>query len=301
MTFLQGKVAVVTGAGQGLGREEALALADAGAIVVVNDIGNAPEPDGERPAQAVAREVREAGGTAEANLDDISTWSGAEKLIDQAFAITGRLDILVCNAGIVRDRMLYKMSEAEWDAVIRVHLNGHYFPTRFAAERWRAQAKETGAVGARVIYTTSEAGLFGHVGQVNYAAAKAGVTGMCFTAAQELARIGVTVNTVSPRGRTPMTFGAFGEIAIPKGGFDVWDPANVAPMVVFLARDEAAEISGQVFVVHGGTVSRLAGWQELASIKIDHRWGPEELHSAVATSLVPQLKAAPPEFPVEIG
>jgi NAD(P)-dependent dehydrogenase (short-subunit alcohol dehydrogenase family) len=300
MAFLQDKVAVVTGAGQGLGREEAHALADAGAIVVVNDLGTAPEGTDERPAAAVAREIREAGGRAEPNFDDVSTWDGAKSLIDQAFAITGRLDILVCNAGIVRDRMLHKMSEQEWDAVLRVHLNGHYFPTRFAADRWRAQAKETGPVNARIIYTTSEAGLFGHIGQVNYAAAKAGITGMCFTAAQELSRVGVTANIVSPRGRTPMTVSTFGELGSNDDEFDTWDPANVAPMVVLLAREEAANISGQVFVVYGGTVSRLAPWQQISTIKVEHRWQPDELLKEVSETLVPQLKADHPEFPVEV-
>ena len=299
MAFLQDKVAVVTGGGQGLGREEALALAAEGAIVVVNDLGGAPE-GGERPADAVVREITVAGGRAEANFDDISTWDGAKSLIDQAFALTGRLDVLVCNAGIVRDRMLHKMSEAEWDAVLRVHLNGHYFPTRFAAERWREQAKETGPVNARVIYTTSEAGLFGHLGQVNYSAAKAGITGMCFTVAQELDRVGVTANIISPRGRTPMTIGTFGEIGSQDDAFDVWDPANVAPMVVFLAREEAAQISGQVFVVYGGTVSRLTPWEELGTIKADHRWESAELLDAITTKLIPDLKAPHPEFPVEV-
>lgn len=299
MAFLQDKVAVVTGGGQGLGREEALALAAEGAIVVVNDLGAAPEGGG-RPADAVVREITKAGGRAEANFDDISTWGGAKNLIDQAFAITGSLDILVCNAGIVRDRMLHKLSEPEWDAVLRVCLNGHYFPTRFAAERWREQAKETGPVNARVIYTTSEAGLFGHLGQVNYAAAKAGITGMCFTVAQELDRVGVTANIISPRGRTPMTIDTFGELGSEDDEFDVWNPSNVAPMVVFLAREESAQISGQVFVVYGGTVSRLAPWQELGSITADHRWEAGELLEAISTSLVPDLKAAHPEFPVEV-
>ena len=190
--------------------------------------------------------------------------------------------------------------EQEWDAVLRVHLNGHYFPTRFAAEHWRAQAKDSGPVSARIIYTTSEAGLFGHIGQVNYAAAKAGITGMCFTVAQELDRVGVTVNVVSPRGRTPMTIGTFGEIGSAQDGFDSWDPANVAPMVVFLAREEAADISGQVFVVYGGTVSRHAPWQEMATIKVEHRWQPDELLAAVSQTLVPQHKAPHPEFPVEV-
>ena len=299
MSFLSGKVAVVTGSGQGLGRSEALALAAAGATVVVNDLGRAGD-SGERPADAVVREIREAGGTAEANFDDVADESDARSLIEQAFAIDSRLDILVCNAGIVRDGMVHKLSVAEWDAVVKVHLNGHFLPTRFAAERWRAQAKDTGPVNARVIYTTSEAGLYGHIGQANYAAAKAGVTGLCFTAAQELGRVGVTVNVVSPRGRSPMTFAAFGEIPAPESGFDIWDPANVAPFVVFLGRDDSAAISGQVFIVHGGTVTRVAPWQAVSEIQVDHRWDDQELLDAVAETLVPDLKAPNPEFPVTL-
>ena len=299
MSFLTGKVAIVTGAGQGLGREEALALAEAGAAVVVNDVGRAPEGDGERPADTVVREITDAGGSAVANYDDVSDWDGAQNLVNQAVDLDGHLDVVVCNAGIVRDRMLHKLSPEEWDAVVRVHQRGHFLPTRFAAEHWRERAKRSGPVGARLIYTTSEAGLFGHIGQANYATAKAGITGLCFTGAQELERVGVTVNTVSPRGRTPMTFGAFGEIAKSDGEFDTWDPANVAPFVTFLARDEAANITGQVFVVHGGTVTRLAPWTEAATIVADHRWEAGELLKA-AEDLVPGLTAPAPVFPVTI-
>ncbi|HJQ46483.1 MAG TPA: SDR family NAD(P)-dependent oxidoreductase [Amycolatopsis sp.] len=299
MSFLLGKVAIVTGAGQGLGRAEVHALAQAGAAVVVNDVGRAPEGGGERPADVVVREITEAGGRAVANYDDVSDWDGAQNLVKQAVGLEGHLDILVCNAGIVRDRMLHKLSPEEWDAVVRVHQRGHFLPTRFAAEHWRERAKQDGPVSARLIYTTSEAGLFGHIGQANYATAKAGITGLCFTAAQELARVGVTVNTVSPRGRTPMTFGAFGDIPKSDGGFDTWDPANVAPFVTFLARDEAANITGQVFVVHGGTVTRLAPWTEAGTIVADHRWEADELLKA-AEDLVPGLVAPAPVFPVAI-
>ncbi|MEO8093300.1 MAG: SDR family NAD(P)-dependent oxidoreductase [Pseudolysinimonas sp.] len=299
MTFLTGKIAIVTGAGQGLGRSEAMTLAAAGAQVVVNDVGRAPDSSTVRPAQAVVDEIVALGGHAVANFDDITDEDGAAALIEQAFAINGRLDILVCNAGIVRDAMLHKMSAGEWDAVIRVHLRGHFLPTRAAAERWRAQAKATGPVAARVIFTTSEAGLFGHIGQANYAAAKAGITGLAFTAAQELERVGVTVNVISPRGRTPMTFGAFGDIPEAEDGFDEWDPANVGPFVAFLSRDEAAAISGQVFVVYGGNVTRLTGWSEAGTIRVDHTWDADELLEAAKT-IIADLVAAPPVFPVEV-
>ena len=215
MNTLEGKVAIVTGAGQGIGRQEALALAAQGAIVVVNDLGETP--DGVRHADAVVAEIKAAGGSAVAHYDDISEWSGAESLLELALE-AGSLDILVCNAGVVRDRMLHNMTEQEWDAVIKVHLRGHFIPTRLAATHWRNLSKSTGQpVDGRIVYTTSEAGLYGHVGQTNYAAAKAGITGLCFTAAQELERVGVTVNTVSPRGRTPMTEGTFGDFVMADG------------------------------------------------------------------------------------
>lgn len=298
MSTLTGKVAVVTGAGQGIGREEALLLAREGAAVVVNDIA-APGPDGTRPADAVVAEIEAAGGRAVAHHDDIADWAGGQSLIDAALGLGG-LDIVVCNAGIVRDRMVHKMSVEEWDQVVRVNLRGHFVPTRLAAEYWRGKAKSSGApVDGRLIYTASEAGLYGHIGQANYAAAKAGVAGLCFTVAQELAAFGVTVNVVSPRGRTPMTFGAFGEIPAQEG-FDDWAAGNIAPFVAFLAGPRTGRISGQVFVVHGGTVTRLAGWQEMATIEVDHRWELDELLEA-SQKLAPGLVAEPPVFPVTVS
>ena len=293
MDTLKGKVAVVTGAGQGIGREEALALAAEGATVVVNDLGRTEA--GDWHADTVVAEIRAAGGTAVAHYDDITEWAGGESLIALALE-AGGLDVLVCNAGIVRDRMIYNMTIDEWDAVIRVHLRGHFVPTRLAATHWRDLSKSTGKpVDGRIIYTTSEAAFFGHIGQCNYAAAKAGITGLCFTAAQEVERVGVTVNTVSPRARTPMTEATFGEFVLPEG-FDEWDPANVAPFVVFLAGPHAAKISGQVFVVYGGTVSRMVGWQEASRIETDRRWSQEELLER-APELANGLEA-PPVFPV---
>jgi len=294
MNTLDGKVAAVTGAGQGIGREEAKALAAEGATVIVNDLGRTP--DGGSHADAVVAEIRAAGGTALAHYDDISAWAGGESLMELADQ-AGGLDILVCNAGIVRDRMLHNMTEDEWDAVIRVHLRGHFVPTRLAAARWRERSKASGEpVHGRIIYTTSEAGLYGHMGQANYAAAKAGITGLCFTAAQELSRLGVTCNVVSPRGRTPMTEGAFGDFQLPEG-FDEWDPANVAPFVTFLAGPHAGKISGQVFIVFGGTVIRTSPWPQTAEISVDHRWTLEELLDQVP-KIAENLEAPPPVFEV---
>ncbi len=294
MGTLDGKVAVVTGAGQGIGRQEALALAAEGATVVVNDIGH--DAEGKSFAEAVVEEIGAAGGSAVAHLEDVSEWSGGESMLALALE-AGGLDIVVCNAGIVRDRMVHKMSVDEWDAVIKVHLRGHFVPTRLAAAHWRDQSKATGApVDGRIVFTTSEAGFYGHLGQSNYAAAKAGITGLCFTAAQELQRTGVTVNTISPRGRTPMTEGTFGEFQKPEG-FDEWDPSNVAPFVVFLAGPHAGKITGQVFVVYGGTVTRMLGWQEQAQIETDHRWELDELLER-ASELAKDLEAPPPVFDI---
>ena len=290
MGVLEGKVAIVTGAGQGLGRAEALALAAEGAAVIVNDMSDR--------AESVTAEIVAAGGRAAANRDDVSSWVGAEKLVRAAVDGFGRLDILMCNAGIVRDRMLWNLSEAEWDDVVRVHLKGHFAPTHFAARHWREESKRTGApVNARIIYTTSDAGLYGNIGQANYSAAKAGIVGLCFDAAKELERLGVTVNAISPRGRTPMTMGAFGETKpVAEGVFDLWAPENVAPWIVYLASDHAARITGQIFAVYGGTVRRYEPSTVLAEIEQDARWTVAGLIDA-AEQLVPGLEAGAPPLP----
>ena len=292
MNLLEGKTAIVTGAGQGIGRCEALALAAAGAVVVVNDVAQAP-------AQSVADEIAAAGGRAIANHDDVSDCDQCEHLVQQSVELTERLDIIVCNAGIVRDRTVHKLGLQEWDDVLRVNLRGSFLPTRFAAEIWRARTKMTGEPsGGRLIYTTSEAGMFGNIGQANYAASKAGITGLCFTVAQELVPMGATANVVSPRARTPMTEAAFG--AFNDGdGFDDWDPANIAPWVVFLASDHAAGISGQVFVVHGGTVSHMQPWAIKREITHSRRWELDELIAA-APELIGDLHAPPPTMGFDI-
>ncbi len=263
MSPLEGKVAIVTGAGRGIGREHALALARAGANVVVNDLGASLGGEGadESPAEQVVSEIRALGGEAVADGANVADFAGAERMVRRAVETFGRLDLLVNNAGIIRDRMLVNMTEDEWDAVVAVHLKGHFAPTRHAAAYWRELVKETGQpVRGRIVNTSSPSGVFGNVGQANYGAAKAGIAAFTVIAAQELARYGVTVNCIAPNARTRMTEAAFGEIPVPEGAFDPMDPANMAPLVVALASDEAQDITGQVFFVYGGAINCLHGW-----------------------------------------
>src|SRR6266536_5478155 len=279
MPDLSGKVAIVTGAGRGIGREHALALARAGAKIVVNDRGASLAGEGADtgPADDVVREIEALGGEAVANGENVADFAGAQRMIEQAVAAFGRLDILVNNAGILRDRMLVNMEEHEWDAVIEVHLKGHFAPTRHAAAHWRERSKAGDQVAGRVINTSSPSGVFGNVGQVNYGAAKAGIVGFTLIAAQELQRYGVTVNAIAPNARTRMTEAAFGEIPAPEGGFDPADPANNSPIVVALCADEAQDITGQVFFVYGGAVNMLTGWQAGELFAHAERWDPDAL------------------------
>jgi NAD(P)-dependent dehydrogenase (short-subunit alcohol dehydrogenase family) len=259
MDELKGKVAIVTGAGQGIGRSEARALAQAGAHVIVNDVGRTPA--GRPVAEDAVDEIRSAGGIAEANTDDISTWQGAERLIDQAVKVNGKLDVLVCNAGIIRDRTIVNITEAEWDAVMDVHLKGHAGPLHFAAVHWKALHQESGQpVDATVVTTSSEAGLYGNFGQVNYSAAKAGIVALTQVAARELARYGVRANSICPRARTGMTEGVVEGMDPTEGSVDEWDPESVAALTTFLGSEHSRGITGQVFVVHGPTVSRMREW-----------------------------------------
>jgi NAD(P)-dependent dehydrogenase (short-subunit alcohol dehydrogenase family) len=275
---LEGKVAIVTGAGRGIGRAHALALADAGARVVVNDLGAALSGEGhdDTPAQQVADEIAASGGDAVANGDNVADFAGAERLVRQAIDAFGRLDILVNNAGILRDRMLVNMTEQEWDAVISVHLKGHFAPTRHAAAYWREQSKAGNDVRGRVINTSSPSGVFGNVGQANYGAAKAGIAGFTLIVAQELQRYGVTVNCLAPNARTRMTEETF-DMGPPPEGFDPLDPANISPVVVALCADEAQHITGQVFHVWGGAVNALHGWTGGELFASDERWNADAL------------------------
>lgn len=277
MGALDGKVAIVTGAGRGIGRGEALALAAEGAAVVVNDLGLAADGTAAgatgTPADEVVGEIEAAGGRAVADGNDVASWQGAEHLVASAVEHFGRLDILVNNAGFLRDQMSFKMDEQAWDDVVRVHLKGHFAPSRFAAAHWRERHK-AGDDGSRVIVNTvSEAGLYGGTGQLNYVAAKAGIAGMTIALARELERYGVRVNAVAPRARTRMTEALLGDFAAAREGqFDEWHPDNVGPVVAWLASDGAADISGQVFVVVGGRLHRFRGWEMVGEVEQGERW-----------------------------
>jgi NAD(P)-dependent dehydrogenase (short-subunit alcohol dehydrogenase family) len=275
---LGGKVAIVTGAGRGIGRAHALALASAGAKVVVNDLGAALSGEGhdDTPAQQVADEIAAAGGEAAANGENVADFAGAERLVRQAIDDFGRLDILVNNAGILRDRMLVNMTEGEWDAVIAVHLKGHFAPTRHAAAYWRERSKEGDEVKGRVINTSSPSGVFGNIGQSNYGAAKAGIAGFTLIAAQELQRYGVTVNCLAPNARTRMTEETF-DMGAPAEGFDPLDPSNMSPLVLALCSDDAQGITGQVFHVWGGAVNALQGWTAGELFESPERWDADAL------------------------
>ncbi|MET9494671.1 3-oxoacyl-ACP reductase [Streptomyces sp. NPDC006552] len=259
-TPLKGRTAVVTGAGRGLGRAEALELARLGANVVVNDFGQ-PGRDGSGaatpgPAEQVAQEIRAAGGTATPHSGDVADHQQAAGLVQLAVDTYGTLDILVNNAGILRDRMIFSMTEDEWDSVIHVHLKGHYNTTHFAARHWRERARTDGTpVHGRIVNTSSEAFLAGSAGQPNYAAAKGGIVGLTTSTALALAKYGVTANVICPRARTRMTEDVFAGFAEPAAGLDPLAPEHVAPLVGYLASPAAAHVNGQLLVVHGGMVA----------------------------------------------
>jgi len=297
MSLCDGRIVIVTGAGNGLGRAHALAFAAEGARVVVNDIGTSREGEGSSagPAQQVVDEIRAGGGEAVANTDDIADWDGAGRLVQAAVESFGGLDVLVNNAGFLRDRMLTTMSVDEWDAVIRVHLRGHFCTLRQAAGWWRDQSKAGNAVDARVVNTSSGAGLMGSVGQGNYSAAKAGIVGLTLVAAAEMARYGVTVNAIAPAARTRMTEVAMPDMMrAPESGFDAMAPDNVSPLVVWLGSTDSRDVTGRVFEVEGGIVSVADGWQHGPRVDKGARWSPAELGPVVRDL----LEKAPPPTPV---
>lgn len=285
MKLCEGRVAIVTGAGRGVGREHALLLARHGAKVVVNDLGGAVDGAGNdlSPAQEVVEMIKQAGGDAVANGDDVSSWDGAKRMVDQAIDTFGKLDVLVNNAGILRDRMFFNMSEQEWDSVIQVHLKGTFAPTRHAVDYWRAKSKEIGApVNARIINTSSTSGLFGNVGQSNYGAAKAGVAGLTVILARELSRIGVTVNAIAPSAVTRMTENLRERTEEQKAA---GDPKWIAPVITFLASEGSSEITGRLIQIGMGTFSVMEGW----------RRGPERspvLDPEEAGELLKEMSAA---------
>lgn len=279
MGILDSKVAVITGAGRGIGRGEALLFAEEGARVVVNDLGGEWDGTGADPrtASQVAEEIQAAGGEAVAHFEDVSEEAGARSLIAQALESWGRLDIVVNNAGILRDRMVFNMSVEEWDAVMKVHLRGHFLVTRAACQHWRDLSKSGEQVSGRIINTSSTSGILGNAGQSNYGAAKAGIAAFSYIVAMEMQRYGVTVNAIAPGARTRLTEKTFGDLTIPEGEFDALAPENVAPMVAYLASDAAADITGQVFYVQGGLVQLYQGWTPVAEIQKTERWTPSEL------------------------
>jgi NAD(P)-dependent dehydrogenase (short-subunit alcohol dehydrogenase family) len=279
-----GRVVIVTGAGRGIGRAHALELARQGARVVVNDLGAALDGQGRStgPAGEVAEEIARLGGEAIVNGDDVADWEGARRLVAQAVERFGRLDVVVNNAGFVRDRMLVSAGEDEWDAVVRVHLKGHFCVTRHAAEHWRARAKAGEPVDARIINTSSGAGLRGSVGQAAYSAAKAGIAALTLVEAAELGRYGVTANAVAPAARTRTTEQVFAEMMKrPDSGFDAMDPANVAPLVVWLGSADSRDVTGRVFEVQGGAISIADGWRAGPRVDRGERWEPQAIGPAV--------------------
>ncbi|HJR24415.1 MAG TPA: SDR family oxidoreductase [Acidimicrobiales bacterium] len=275
MGALDGRVAIITGAGRGLGRAHALLFAAEGAKVVVNDLGD--------EAEAVAAEIRSAGGEAVAFASDVTDWDAGEAMVATAVREFGDLHVLVNNAGFLRDRMVVSMSEAEWDDIVAVHLKGHFVPTRFAAAHWREQAKAGVSVQASIVHTSSTSGLLGNPGQTNYGAAKAGIGAFSIICAQELGRYGVRSNCLAPAARTRLTEATPGlgdVVAAPAEGFDLWDPANVSPLVAYLAT-AGCELTGRTFFVQGGTVRVMEPWSFGERLERDGRWTIEELAEQV--------------------
>jgi NAD(P)-dependent dehydrogenase (short-subunit alcohol dehydrogenase family) len=285
------RIVIVTGAGQGIGRAHALAFADAGARVVVNDLSA-------EAAATVVSTVEQSGGTACACPGDVADWGFAAQLVNCAVTTYGGLDVLVNNAGLVRDRMLVSITEDEWDAAVRVNLKGHAATMRHAAAYWRDKAKSGARPAARVINTSSGAGLFGSVGQVNYAAAKAGIVALTQVAAVELARYGITVNAIAPSARTPMTETVFADMMrAPDEGFDAMAPENVSPLVVWLGSVSSGDVTGRVFEVSGGEVSLADGWRHGPPADAGRRWQPSELGDVVS-KLIADAPAPVPVYGV---
>ena len=298
MGQFDGKVAIVTGAGRGIGREEALLFASEGAAVVVNDLGGARSGEGADtgPAQEVADEIIAAGGKAAANTDDCSSWAGAENLINQAVETFGGLDILVNNAGILRDKMSFNMTEAEWDSVIQVHLKGHFAPSHFAGGYWRQKSKDSGeSVNAKIVNTASESGLYGNAGQANYAAAKAGIAALTIVLARELERFGVRANAIAPVALTRLTEDLMG------GGADEaakakLDPTNVAAAVGWLASDLSEGVTGQVVKIQGGIAQIVQGWRPVTQITSDEAWTIESIAAGRDQLFAKSDPGVPPFF-----
>jgi NAD(P)-dependent dehydrogenase (short-subunit alcohol dehydrogenase family) len=288
---LDGRVAIITGAGRGLGREHALLFAAEGAKVVVNDLGGANDGTGSdvTPAQQTVADIIAMGGEAIVNGDNVADWEGAKRMVQSAIDAFGDLDILVNNAGILRDRVLVNMTEAEWDAVIAVHLKGHFAPTHHAAAYWREQAKAGVTKPRNLVHTSSTSGLFSNPGQANYGAAKSGIATFSQICAKELSRYNVKSNSIAPAARTRLTLATPGleDVMAPKeGSFDMWDPANVSPLVAYLS-SEMCEFTGETFYVQGGQVTRVQSWTMAEEINQNDRWTVADLATAMS-GLVPK-------------
>jgi NAD(P)-dependent dehydrogenase (short-subunit alcohol dehydrogenase family) len=287
MGALDGRVAIVTGAGRGIGREHSLLFAKEGAKVVVNDLGGANDGTGTdaTPAQQVVNEIVAMGGEAIANYDNVADWEGAQRMINMAVETFGDLDILVNNAGILRDRVLVNMTEAEWDAVIAVHLKGHFAPTRWAAAYWREQHKAGVNKPRNIVHTSSTSGLFSNPGQGNYGAAKTGIATFSQICAKELSRYNVKSNSIAPAARTRLTLATPGleeRIAAPQddSAFDEWDPANISPLVAYLSSADCA-FTGETFFVKGGEVTRVKSWELAETVDAGTRWSVSDLTAAM--------------------
>jgi NAD(P)-dependent dehydrogenase (short-subunit alcohol dehydrogenase family) len=288
MGALEGRVAIITGAGRGIGREHALLFAAEGAKVVVNDLGgNADGTGGDKtPAEEVVHEIEQMGGEAIANGDNVASWEGGQRMVNSAIEAFGKLDILVNNAGILRDRVLVNMTEEEWDAVVAVHLKGHFVPTRWAAAYWREQVKAGNTITANVVNTSSTSGLLSNPGQTNYGAAKSGIATFTQIAAKELSRYGVKVNCIAPAARTRLTEATPGLGDIIKapddaGAFDIWDPANISPLVAYLATADCP-FTGETFFVQGGQVRKFQSWKMGEGVERDDRWTVAGLQSELS-------------------
>jgi NAD(P)-dependent dehydrogenase (short-subunit alcohol dehydrogenase family) len=284
MGICDGRVVIITGAGRGIGREHALLMASEGAKIVVNDLGGNSDGTGSDagPAQEVVDEIKAMGGEAVANTDSVTSWEGGQRMVNAAVEAFGDLHVLVNNAGILRDRVVVNMTEQEWDAVITVHLKGHFAPTHFAAAYWREQTKAGKDVNASIIHTSSTSGVFSNPGQANYGAAKSGIATFSQICAKELGRYGVRSNAICPGARTRLTEATPGlgdAVKPPEEGFDVWNPANVSPFVAYLASPDCP-FTGETFMVQGGSVPRIQSWTAAERIEKNDRWTIAELAAA---------------------
>jgi len=296
MGLFDGKVAIVTGSGRGIGREEALLLASEGAAVVVNDLGGARTGEGSdsTPAQEVVDEITAAGGQAVANGDDCSSWSGAEGMVNQAIETFGSLDILVNNAGILRDKMTFNMSEEDWDSAINVHLKGHFAPARFAGAYWLQKSKDSGqSVNAKIVNTASESGLYGNAGQANYASAKAGIAALTIVLSRELERFGVRVNCIAPVAMTRLTEDMMGG---DESRAEKLAPTNIAAGVAWLASDLSDGVNGQVLKIQGGMAQIVQGWRPISQVESDKPWTIESIAEQRDALFANSAPGIPPFF-----